>query len=60
MVPTRTRTPDELGSPSATSAVTVIVENTAGVTPAHSVTSVPSLNVPIETSTPSALRSQAS
>ena len=54
------RTPDEAGSPSASSAVTVSVENTDGVTPAHSMTSRPSLNVPIDTSTPSALRSHAS
>ena len=52
--------PDEAGSPFASSSVTVIVENSDGWTPAHSTTSAPSLNVPMETSTPSALRSQAS
>ena len=42
------------------SRVTVTVLKSLGETPAHNVTFVPSLNVPIGTSTPEALRSHAS
>ena len=51
--------PDEAWSPSASSSVTVNVENRRGDTPAHSTTSIGSLNVPIGTSTSSASFSQA-
>jgi RNA polymerase sigma-70 factor (ECF subfamily) len=47
-------------APSARSRVTVSVLNCFGETPAQSVTFRPSLNVPIGTSTPARLRSQAS
>src|SRR5664279_2252400 len=57
--PDITRCPDESCLPSAASLVIVKVEKVAGETPAQSVTSVPSLNEPIGTNTPSALRSQA-
>ena len=59
IVPTRTRSPDDAWSLSAASPVTVRVGKTTGETPAHSTTSAPSLNVPIGTSVPSSLRSQA-
>ena len=51
-VPTSTFSPDDAWSPSARSRVTVSVVNSFGETPAQSVTSWPSLNVPIGTSTP--------
>jgi len=58
-VPTSTRWPEEPWSPSAASWVTVNVGKLTGLTPAHRMTSVPSLKVPIGTSTPSGLRIQA-
>ena len=59
-MPTSTFWPDEAWLPSAASRVTVSVVKRSGVTPAHSVTFRPSLNVPIGTSTPAPFRSHAS
>ena len=55
-----TFSPDEAWSPSARSRVTVSNVKSCGETPAQSVTFLPSLNVPIGTSTPAGFRSQAS
>ena len=59
MVPTRTRRPEEAGSPSASSSVTVSVRKIDGGTPAHSTTSSGSLNVPMAISTSSSFFNHA-
>src|SRR6185437_14412735 len=60
VVPTRTTCPDEAGPPPTVCRVIVRVGKLLGGTPAHSVTSAPSLKVPIGTMTPAGFLSHAS